>query len=153
MNSISKNYLDNYQEKFPKLTILKKLWQHDYWDGVISGVCLVNNEPCWFETIEQFEDFPDEYDSNFEPPWYRRFLVWKLTSEQFAAIKERHEKFRRMVGAHTTYDDNGKSLDRFIDGTVSQESTEQFYRESSLRSFPDYNPVSEDQIVGWHEWN
>lgn len=151
-NDYLSNYKGNYQS-FPQLDTLKKLWHHSYWDGALSGVCEVNGDKCWFECIEEWLDnhsFPED-DDNFEPPWYRRFLVHKLTNEQFLAVKARNDKFRQMVGNHTNYDESGKRSSFQYNDTITPETVNRFYEESKSDVFPDISPVSDKDIVGWYE--
>lgn len=151
-----KDYLKKYEElykKFPKISI-KKLWHHGYWDGPTSGICEYNQQKCWFELIDEFHDkYSDFDDDDFRSPYYRRYLVHRLTEEQFKVIAERHEKFCRMVGYHTNYDEDGHRMDRFPPGhNITQESQDQYYKEAKQEDFPDISPVSEDHILGWYEW-
>lgn len=152
MKDIIKKYEGSY-EQLPKLQV-KKLWHHGFWDGPTSGICEVDSQKCWFELIEEWHDKYSDYDDDdFDAPWYRRYLVHRLTDEQFQAIKERHDKFCRMVGYHTNYDDNGRRCDRFPDGhSITPESQAQYYAESKGEAFPDITPASEEYIIGWYEW-
>lgn len=155
-NEYLSKYEDSYQT-FPKLEVLKKLWHHSYWDGALNGVCEVNGEMCWFECIEEYWDnhsAPDETDqaSDWEPPWYRRFLVHKLTEEQFLAVKARNDKFCQMVGTHSNYDENGKRSAFHYNENITPETVSRFFSESKSDVFPDIYPMSETDIVGWYEW-
>jgi hypothetical protein len=82
-------------------------------------------------------------------------LVHKLTDEQFAALKVRHEKFQRMVGYHTDYDEDGYRQDRFPPGcSANQKTTDQYFQESKEKKeeFPSIDPITDDYIIGWYEW-
>ena len=155
MNYLDK-YKDNYQ-KFPRLHEMKMLWHGNYWDGPLAGMCLIDSQKYWFECIEQYHDnnpYPseEEYDAGWESPWYRRFLVWKLTDEQLKVIEERHAKFQRMVGTHCDYDESGKQRGYFhYNDTITEETFKQFYAESKLEKPVDITPTDE-QILGWYEW-
>src|SRR5580698_1129869 len=97
----------NIYQTLPRLPNMKKLWHHGYWDGALSGVCEVDGKKCWFEKIEEWLDNNDYPEDDDEPLWYRRFLIVQLTTEQFQEIEKCHNKFRRMVGTHTDYNDEG----------------------------------------------
>jgi hypothetical protein len=152
--------LDKYKEKyhkFPQLQEMRKLWHSGYWDGPISGMCLIDGQKCWFDLIEEWSDnnhYPSEtdgVDADWEQPWYRRYLVWKLTDEQQAEIERRHAKFQRMVGTHCDYDDSGSRGHFHYNDTVTPETFKQYYEESKLEQPMDLTP-NDDQIIGWYEW-
>lgn len=154
MKQIISQYEKIYEEKFPKLHNVKKLWHHGYWDGPISGVCEYNGQKCWFEQIDEFHDKYSDYDDDdFSAPWYRRYLVHKLTDEQFHEILVRHQKWQRMVGTHCDYDEEGKRASNFhYTDTITKETVAQYYEESKKDKFPDITPVSEEYILGWFQW-
>lgn len=155
MKDLIQKYESCY-EQLPKITNIKKLWHHGYWDGPRNGVCEVNGQKCWFELITEWHDKYDDYDDDdFDAPWYRRFLVHRLTKEQYEALHVRHLKFQRMVGHHTDYDEDGHRMERFPSGcTANQETTDLYFKEAkeSKEVFPSIEPVSEEDIIGWYEW-
>lgn len=140
-------YKNTYQE-LPEIPHIKKLWHQGYWDGPCNGVCEVDNKKCWFELIDEWVDhneWPDE-DLDFEPLWYRRFLIVQLTDEQFQELKKRHEKFQRMVGTHCDYNDKGER------GYYQpNDTTDQYYKEQ--KSEPDYvlEAASDSHVIGWYQ--
>lgn len=149
-------YKDNYQ-KFPKLTKMRKLWHLNYWDGPLSGMCLIDGQKYWFDCIEQYHDnnpqmTDEEFYAGNEYPWYRKFLIWKLTDDQQAVIEARHAKFQRMVGTHTDYDENGQRSNFHYNDTVTPETLKQFYEESKLEKPFSIEPFSDAYILGWYEW-
>lgn len=151
MTDLSK-FKENYQ-KLPQLPTMRKLWHSNYWDGPLSGMCLIEGQKYWFECVEEWLDnnsYPED-DDDFETPWYRRFLIWKLTDEQQATIEARHAKFQRMVGTHCDYDENGHRGNFHYNDTITPETFKQFYEESKLESRMDITPT-EDRILGWYEW-
>lgn len=106
----------------------RMLWHHDYWDGPISGVILWDNEMCWFsqkgddiyikkeiseeEKLELIEmskkdnislDDSDFYDYEH----WREYDVYKVPDEIMNDIVFNHELFKKYVGDHTDYDENG----------------------------------------------
>jgi hypothetical protein len=149
-------YKDNYQQ-FPKLDAMKKLWHAGYWDGPLSGMCSVDGQKCWFQCIEEWDehnDYPEDEDE-FEQPWYRRFLIYRLTEEQLLPTEAGHDKFCRMVGTHCNYDEDGVTRGRFhYNDTVTPDTFEQYYKEAKENKEPqtDMTPVSDEHIIGWYEW-
>jgi hypothetical protein len=133
---------------------MKKLWHHAYWDVALSGVCEVDGKKCWFEIIEEYfdnNDPPEEYGDDWDPPWYRRFLIVALTVEQFNEIEKRHDKFRRMVGTHTDYDDQGHRGTFHYTDTITQQSFDQYFRENKKELSFDFEAFSEAHVLGWVE--
>jgi len=132
---------------------MRKLWHSDYWDGPINGLCIVNDEKCWYEMIEENSD--SGHDVPDEPlPWYRRYLVWKLTDEQLNYVEVRHEKFRRMVGTHSdyVYDENDAcSRGKYQpNGELTSQYYEEARIEADLEKPLNISPAVE-RIIGWHE--
>lgn len=149
------NYINNYQ-RFPKLPEMRMLYHLGYWDGPLSGICLIDGQKYWFECIEEWRDnnkWPDENDpayEDFEPPWYRRYLIWKLTDDNLAEIEARHQKWQRMVGMHCDYDENGARKFFHYTETITPETVRQYYEDAAKLPKLDLTP-NEDQIIGWHE--
>jgi len=150
-------YKGVYQD-LPKLPIMRKLWHCAYWDGAISGVCLVDNKHCWFECIDQFNNYPEnDYEDcesetwNFEPGWYRRFLIVELTQDQFVDIEKRHNKFQRMVGTHTDYDENGHRGSFHLTDEITEETFNQFYAEAKVEPEFILEAASDLYVLGWIE--
>lgn len=103
------------------------LWHHDYWDGPMTGVMLWEGEKCWFEMVEEkhFEvplteeeinewaDYlkisVDEVEDVDKVDWdrIRWFDVYRIPKEIMESIEYNHELFRKYVGAHTDYDEEG----------------------------------------------
>jgi len=155
-------YVDNYQQ-FLKLNSdieMKMLWHSGYWDGPLSGLCLLkdkrdiepNNQKYWFSYAEAWIDnnsYPED-DDDFEPPWWRRFIIIKPTNNQLADVEARHAKFQRMVGTHCDYNDEGKRSNFHYNDTVTKESLKQYYKESKSEITPSVM-INDDQIIGWIE--
>lgn len=153
MRAIIEKLKGTYQT-LPQIPEMKKLYHLGYWDGPLSGMCLVNGEKYFFECIEEWTDnnsYPED-DDDFEAPWYRRFLLWKLTDEQQAHLDQRHAKFQRMVGTHTDYDESGKRGNFVYNEQITAETVAQFYRESKDEPWISMDPASDDMILGWYEW-
>ncbi len=106
----------------------RMLWHSNFWDGPLSGVILWNGEKAWFEMYdekdveilmsdvewkewidyhkEKYGTEPDEEDK-IEYDRYRYFKVYRLPQQTMNAIIHNHELFRKYVGTHTDYDENG----------------------------------------------
>jgi len=146
-------YKNTYQN-LPHLSEMKKLWHHGYWDGAVSGVCEVDGKKCWFGLIEDYFEnngAPEDASADWDPPWYRRFLIVQLTAEQFKEIEKRHNKFRRMVGTHTDYDDQGHRGSFHYTDTITQETFDTFYREAKTEVPFDFEADSDAYVLGWVE--
>ena len=105
------------------------LWFGDFWDGPVNGLCLYNNEKCWFETCSEDEDGG------------RRYVLLKLSAEQLADEEKWHELFRRNVGTHTDFDEA-------VPQVKPQESHRDFYEPYKTRGKVDY---SKNPALGWFE--
>lgn len=159
-----KQFEDKYTS-FPKIEKkdFKKLYHLGYYDGALSGVCLVNGEKYYFDCIEEWTDnyyFPPEDDpiyEDFSPPWARRFLIIKLPDNILSSIEERHKKFQQLVGNHTDYDDNGKRSYFVYNDSITPDTVKQYYKEVKTEVIPEQDKLSnfcpeEKDIIGWYEW-
>src|SRR5690349_1786673 len=88
-------------KKFPQVQA-RILHHHDYWDGPRNGVCFVEggNEH-WFDILVHWDDentWPrDEHgdrDYCFELPWFKRFLVWKISDEEMSYWLKKSNDFK-----------------------------------------------------------
>lgn len=156
--SVTEKYKFSYEKEFKKLEYkdVRKLFHVGYYDGPLSGMCLLGGEKCWFDHLA---DYPDEHpefydddnnDSWSDVPWSRRYLVWKLTPEQIENQEYNHSMFQQLVGVHTDYDENGK---RPLGALRDSESMNKYYKEvSPTLVYLSMEPATEDMIVGWYEW-
>lgn len=152
---IYKDIIGNYTTEFPKLDEMRKLFHVSFYDGALSGLCLINNDKCWFQCIEDYYDNNTWDDDNDDyPPWYRRFIIFKLSDDKLKRIEENHEKFRTMVGTHTDYDENGKRDFYQYSATTTKETADQYFKEYASASNSERENLLQDksQIVGWYEW-
>lgn len=77
------------------------IWVSGYYDGPLNGACWIEGEGlCWFER-----------DSSLEEP-ARRFLIYRLTNDEFRTLTERHLAFEMYVGTHYCYHAKGAVKDR-----------------------------------------
>lgn len=74
---------------------VRMLWHAGYWDGPLSGMCMVDGQHYWFQCA--FESYRDRH---------RKFWLLELPPDDLAAELERHELFRECVGRHHDYVNN-----------------------------------------------
>jgi hypothetical protein len=118
------------------------LWHDDFWDGPLSGVLLWRGERFWFQMREEYEP---PGDAGAEPwPWYRRFLVIRLTPEQLREEEGWHELFTRCVGTHSD-DPDGR---RETGAVHPKERWPEFYEAYNRRVPVD---PTRNEVVGWFE--
>lgn len=138
----------------PDLTGRLRLLHHcSYWDGPITGRVMLDGEDgFWVEMREEhFQprlDLTEEcetcdcgpHDACFT--WSRLYAVYRLTDEQNRIETANHDLFRRFVGGHTDYDEEGQRL-----GAVHQprEQWDGFYKADRERM----SDFDDSQIVGW----
>src|SRR6476469_3485249 len=79
---------------------LKLLWNHESWDGPISGMCLYRGEKCWFQM------FMDPDDPECEK-LTRRYLLIELSNEQIEEQEYWQNLFLEKVGGNNVFDENG----------------------------------------------
>lgn len=146
--------------QFPPTQITSLIY-HDYWDGPLTGLCVVEGrkELCWYRIIESWEDlnvFPkDEHGDipeDFEPDWRRRYLVHALTHEQADSYLKQHHEFMRRVGRHppsqAAYE---KHVGALPDDVVTSETRAQYFSEQEKSPFELNAPVTEQAVLGWYE--
>lgn len=132
-------FITSYHQ-FPQLQA-KILFHVDYWDGPRNGVCLVDGEKYWFDILVHWDDENecprDEYGDvawNFDKPWSKRFLVWKLSPEEIRYQEDRQEEFTKALSFGTM----GKELD-------------QFYKDHPPGKV-EYPTAVKENVVGWFEY-
>jgi hypothetical protein len=116
---------------------VRLLWHADFWDGPLSGMLSHRGQECWFEVVAESED-----DAS---GWYRRFAVLRLSPDQHAEELRWHELFRRCVGGHTDYTEDGQ---RPVGELQPCERWAEFYDAYRRRTPPD---LSGCEVVGWFE--
>jgi hypothetical protein len=105
----------------------RALYHLNYWDGPLSGVCLWNGKKQYFNAMHEdmnsyMEEWPEweryckendidiyEDDDGDEKYYYthRVFLVYETPGEIMDIIQENHDLFRKHVGTHTDYNEDG----------------------------------------------
>lgn len=150
-----------YESSFKKLESkeVRKLWAAGYYDGPLSGMCLVNGDKCWFDHLADYPDeHPEFYDEDnndtwADLPWGRRYLVWKLTPEQIENLEYNYSIFQKMVGTHMDYDENGnRQVGGVYSGDATPETLEKYYKEvSKTLVHLSTDTESEEMIIGWYE--
>ncbi len=106
--------------KLPEIKNYRLLWHSTYWDGMMSGMLLYNDQAYWFSCFDDASDYATwiESDNINEPDlspseqlgFYRRFAVIELTDEQIAKAKYWNDLFCKYVGTYTNYDENGRPI-------------------------------------------
>ena len=117
---------------------LRGLWYCEYWDGPRSGVLLYMTEPHWFQIY-------GEEDSGRWQDWHGKFLIIRLTEEQYAEEAANHRLFQEKVGSHTDYASDGRPVQ---DKLKPQETWHEYYDEAKKRPELD---LSDNEVVGWFE--
>ena len=75
-------------------------WSANYWDGILSGMCVYNNEYCWFDICAEFslpledEDYKEE-DIFSMVELIRRFVIIELSEDQKRNLFSQHDRFLR----------------------------------------------------------
>lgn len=121
---------------------VRLLYACNYYDGPLSGRCIVDGEEYWFELHKDHEICVPVEDDDDSFVRLRIFDLIKLTPEQEAQEKYWRDLFERHVGTHWLYDENNKKIGEM--GPV--ESHHLFYDE-----YKDLEPIilTRDQMVGW----
>ncbi len=110
---------------------VRKLWHCDYWDGPLSGICIVDGRRLFFKCVSE------DVSRN------REFVLLQLSQEQLAEEIQWHELFREHVGTHTDYDENNK---RETGKMKPQNRWDGFYVPYKKRTPLD---LSSCEIIGW----
>jgi hypothetical protein len=134
---------------------VKLLYHCDYYDGMLSGVCLIENKKYWFSIFDEYQRTAEEYkDEYFEMLWYRRFSLHDLDEKTWKEEDERHSFFIEKVGGHCQYiyDETNSLQGRVNDDLRNPEEMKEFYKrypssgahtkEENHREFP---------VIGWFE--
>jgi len=116
---------------------VRLLWYGDYWDGPIDGLLSFRGEQCWFELVTENEGDLGE--------WYRRFVILRLTPERLAEEARWHDLFRKHVGTHADYDENGRAMRGEL---RPRDEWHKFY-EPFQRRIP--RAFSDNEVLGWFE--
>lgn len=80
---------------------IKLIWHDDYYDGPLSGACSINGKKYYFKISHE------HYNTNTR---VRIFSIIDLGKEEWRIITNDHLLFRRFVGEHCDYTDDGKTL-------------------------------------------
>lgn len=109
------------------------LWHQNYYDGVLSGMMLYEDKPCWFVECEEEEPqlvIDEDGDEDYEWTWWRKYSVIELTEEQTTHLFALHGLWQFMVGLHADYFPfNGR-------GTTLLQMPSGIYRNVSLHYGP-----------------
>lgn len=112
------------------------MWVSGFWDVPLSGMCLIEEELCWFYTPA---------GTGHEHPWNVRRLVARLPAEVKAQLVEKHMLFETFVGTHWCYHFN---QGRRTPGVVRpQEQHKLFYSSKSVVEFDNKHTTFEDDLI------
>ena len=160
------------------------LWHAKYWDGPLSGYVLLDGEDgYWVDCIDdRWEERPDDADESCkgegafpgcdEYPgggrccmtiYDRVYLVYKLTSEQDKVEKTIHALFRKWVGTHTAYNEEGSRRAGQRDWNAENEANgdadgiplgpgvkpRKYWNSFYKAKKPERTPCQPGQAVGW----
>lgn len=83
----------------PRAEGVRLLWEHDYYDGPVSGLAEWRGEQWWFDVAD-----PDGGWHRSDP---RAYVLRRLTPEELAAEWAEHREFERLVGPEMCLDHEG----------------------------------------------
>lgn len=138
--------ITNIYQQYPQIDFkdVKYLWHFDYYDGALSGLAILNDQKIWFLSFEQYkwtEEDMARTDKEWEPPWYRRYVVLQLQPEEIAQLETTHSLFQKHVGTHTDYPREGK--------VKSRGEMDLFYKRNKSKELQvDFDNA---KILGWYE--
>lgn len=119
------------------------LWHVGYWDGPLSGICIYNDEVCWFQ------NFSEDFEPTNNPEMLdriRKFKIYRLSQEQLKFEYDKHACFQQHVGTHCDYD---KNKERHVYGNVKPQSEwKKFYEIYKPETKVDY---SKNECLGWYQ--
>ena len=104
------------------------LYHLNYWDGPISGVCLLNGKRHYFDTVDEIHEewtmtddqwrqyckensdlgIETDPEERIQTDWYRVYGIFETPDEVMEIIEENHQLFTKYVGTHCDYDYGGK---------------------------------------------
>ena len=134
----------------PRLEDIQMMWHLNYWDGPISGIAKYKDHLYYFsqcdENEDRKEDGSEDDDSKNDDvrDWYRRYLVYELSKEELDDEVYWHDLFRKHVGTHTDYDEDGKRTGHVLPSSEK----DKFYDRYKARG-PQY--YTDNKVVGWFE--
>lgn len=141
-----KPWLDEYAGKLEGLPKYsgKILWYVGWWDGPISGVLYFEGQLCWFEQISQNEEAYERDDV-----WYRRYLLVKMTDEQFTSSLLQHRIFEATT--HKKQVDYCPKTHTMIPAPVPLAVDEdEYFLPDVERPYPLFDP-KKVEVVGYYE--
>lgn len=163
MNSITLETLKKDPLLFKNLQQLtvrpRYMWSLGRYDGILSGICMYNNKPHYFDTFVDFH-----MDGNIPGYHNRYYAVVELTDEEFMLAEFNHILFRDTVGWHSDFDENGKAYERYPEFTdlskmSSEELAEKFrsYYDGIAKTIKHTTNYSKNNVVAFWDadtvWN
>jgi hypothetical protein len=88
----------NYDiNSIPELTIdrVKLLWYIDYYDGILSGICSIDERYHYFLMVTEM------------PNQGRKYLIFELTADKIKSEQDRHDFFNSQIQSRSNQHKSG----------------------------------------------
>lgn len=89
-----------------ELNQINLLWHLNFYDGMLSGICLYKNQPFYFYCIETNPKIYETKEDKEFTGWYRKFLLVKLTKKEYNKETTNHYFFKKYVSHNSDYLNN-----------------------------------------------
>lgn len=121
------------------------LYHSDYYDGPLSGMATYKGEKYWYLFFGTYQRIGRLKTAD---SWYCYWLV-KLTPEQFALEEQIHEDFRRWVGTHCDYGEDGGERNR--EGLRQEGDWKKFYEKWDVPKEQLRDSYKDNEVIGWFQ--
>jgi len=121
-------------------------YHSNYWDGPLSGVCILQGKRRWFNNVHDYHSKTEE-GKNLD---MRIYAIYDLTPEEWKEEDHWHLLFEKYVGTHTSYDDCGNRTGK----VHSSKDHHRFYEESKKAwkdGFRKKKVLNEDNLIGYFD--
>lgn len=146
--------------KYPKLEPYRIIYHSGYWDGPLSGMLLYNLERLWFQCCDDMDNHSDEPEfapwylddppEDFEVPWCRRYLVYRLDPASQAQIDTLHAEWQALGGYHSDHIPGLKETIWYNPKLYEVGAIEAFRQRRDDGVYGDLD-LTKQEIVGWVE--
>lgn len=126
--------------KLQKVSIddIKLLWHNNYYDGMLSGYCILDGKFMYFDLMEQNE--------SDDRGWYRRFYLIDVPEDEEIEVIRRHELFEKYVGTHCNYEENRRAKHN----VKTQRNWNRYY--DIAKNWPSLKHQTDGKKLAWFEW-